>query len=39
MADGFFRKYAPQGYAAISAGTKPSGEINPLAIQAMKNTE
>jgi arsenate reductase (thioredoxin) len=36
MAEGFFRKYAPQGYAAISAGTKPSGEINPLAIQAMK---
>ena len=36
MAEGLFRKYAPQGYAAISAGTKPSGEINPLAIQAMK---
>lgn len=36
MAEGLFRKYAPQGYAALSAGTKPSGEINPLAIQAMK---
>jgi arsenate reductase (thioredoxin) len=36
MAEGFFRIYAPQGYAAISAGTKSSGEINPLAIQAMK---
>jgi len=36
MAEGLFRKYAPQGYAAISAGTKPSGQINPLAIQAMK---
>jgi arsenate reductase (thioredoxin) len=36
MVEGFFRKYAPQGYAAISAGTKPSREINPLAIQAMK---
>ncbi|MGB6627137.1 MAG: hypothetical protein WBE61_03290 [Nitrososphaeraceae archaeon] len=36
MAEGFFRKYAPQGYAALSAGTKPSGQINPLAIQAMK---
>ena len=36
MAEGLFRKYAPQGYAALSAGTRPSGEINPLAIQAMK---
>jgi arsenate reductase (thioredoxin) len=36
MAEGFFRKYAPKGYAALSAGTKPSGQINPLAIQAMK---
>ncbi|MGA8912016.1 MAG: arsenate reductase ArsC [Nitrososphaeraceae archaeon] len=36
MAEGLFRKYAPQGYAALSAGTKPSGQINPLAIQAMK---
>ena len=30
MAEGFFRKYAPRGYSALSAGTKPSGEINPL---------
>ncbi len=36
MAEGFFRKYAPRGYSAISAGTKPAGEINPLAIQVMK---
>ena len=36
MAEGLFRKYAPRGYAALSAGTKPSGEINPLAIQVMK---
>jgi arsenate reductase (thioredoxin) len=36
MAEGFFRKYAPRGYSTISAGTKPSGEINPLAIQVMK---
>ena len=36
MAEGFFRKYAPTGYAALSAGTRPSGEINPLAIQVMK---
>jgi len=36
MAEGFFKKYAPKGYKAASAGTKPSGEINPLAVQAMK---
>ena len=36
MAEGLFRKYAPQEYTALSAGTKPSGQINPLAIQAMK---
>ena len=36
MAEGFFRKYAPRGYMTISAGTKPSGDINPLAIEVMK---
>ena len=36
MAEGLFRKYAPRGYMALSAGTKPSGQINPLAIQVMK---
>ena len=36
MAEGFFRKYAPRGYATLSAGTKPSREINPLAIEVMK---
>ena len=36
MAEGFFRKYAPKGYATLSAGTKPVSEINPLAIQVMK---
>src|SRR5215213_9134549 len=36
MAEGFFRKYAPRGYMTLSAGTKPSGEINPLAIEVMK---
>jgi arsenate reductase (thioredoxin) len=37
MAEGFFRKYAPRGYSTISAGTRPAiGEINPLAIQVMK---
>ena len=36
MAEGFFRKYAPKGYATLSAGTKPVSDINPLAIQVMK---
>jgi protein-tyrosine-phosphatase len=36
MAEGFFRKYAPRGYSTISVGTRPAGEINPIAIQVMK---
>jgi protein-tyrosine-phosphatase len=36
MAEGFFRKYAPKGYEAISAGTKPTPAINPIAVEAMK---
>jgi protein-tyrosine-phosphatase len=36
MAEGFFSKYGPSGYRAVSAGTKPAGEINPYAVQAMK---
>jgi protein-tyrosine-phosphatase len=36
MAEGFFRKYAPAGYKAVSAGTKPASQINPLAVEAMK---
>jgi len=36
MAEGFFNKYAPSQYQAISAGTKPVSEINPVAIDAMR---
>ena len=36
MAEGFFRKYAPKGYEAISAGTKPTPTINPIAVEVMK---
>jgi arsenate reductase len=36
MAEGFFRKYAPKGYATLSAGTKPVSEINQLTLQVMK---
>jgi protein-tyrosine-phosphatase len=36
MAEGFFnQKYAPKGYRAISAGTRPASQINPLAVQVM----
>jgi arsenate reductase (thioredoxin) len=36
MAEGFFnQQYAPKGYHAISAGTRPVSQINPLAVQAM----
>jgi arsenate reductase (thioredoxin) len=36
MAEGFLNKYAPKGYEAISAGTKPVSQINPLAVEVMK---
>ena len=36
MAEGFFnQKYAPKGYRAVSAGTRPVSQINPIAVQAM----
>ncbi|MFL6489372.1 MAG: hypothetical protein ACJ70Q_06845 [Nitrososphaera sp.] len=36
IAEGFFNhKYAPRGYRAISAGTRPVSQINPLAVRAM----
>ena len=36
MAEAFFRKYSPKGYEPVSAGTKPSETINPVAVEAMK---
>jgi arsenate reductase (thioredoxin) len=36
MAEGFFRKFAPEGYKPISAGTKPVAQINPLVGRVMK---
>jgi protein-tyrosine-phosphatase len=36
MAEGFFNKYAPEGFRAVSAGTRPASQINPLSVQAMK---
>ena len=35
MAEAFFRKYMPRGFEAISAGTKPSAQVNPIVSQAM----
>jgi arsenate reductase len=36
IAEGFFNKYVPEGHKAISAGTKPVSQINPIAIDVMK---
>lgn len=36
MAEGFFRKLALPEFLPQSAGTKPTNEINPLAVQVMK---
>ena len=36
MAEGFFRKFALPEFLPQSAGTKPTNEINPLAVQVMK---
>jgi arsenate reductase len=37
MAEGFFnQKYASKGYRAVSAGTRPASQINPLAVEVMK---
>jgi len=35
MAEGFFQKYS-QRFHTLSAGTEPSSNLNPLAVQAMK---
>jgi arsenate reductase (thioredoxin) len=36
IAEGFFKKYASTGFKVQSAGTKPVSQINPLAVQAMR---
>lgn len=36
IAEGFFRKYALTGWTPISAGTRPTPEINPIAVDVMK---
>ena len=39
MAEAFFRKYMPKGFEAISAGTNPSTQVNPIVSQAMKEVD
>lgn len=39
MAEGFFNKYAPKGFEAISAGTKPISQINPIAVEVMREAD
>lgn len=36
MAEGFFNKSSPEGYRAVSGGTKPVSQINPVVIDVMK---
>ena len=36
MAEGFFKKYAPDGIKVQSAGTKPVFQLNPIVVEAMK---
>lgn len=36
MAEAIFNKLKPDGFRAISAGTKPATEINPLVVQVLR---
>jgi arsenate reductase len=36
MAEAIFNKLKPDGFRAISAGTKPAKEINPLVLQVLR---
>jgi protein-tyrosine-phosphatase len=36
MAEAFFNAKAPEGFFAISAGTKPEKEVNPLVVEVMR---
>ena len=35
MAEAFFKKFMPKGFEAISAGTNPGSNINPIVLQVM----
>ena len=36
MAEAFFKKYAPEKFNVISAGTTPSSQLNPLVVKVMQ---
>ena len=36
MAEAFFRKYAPENFNVISAGTTPSSQLNPIVVKVME---
>jgi protein-tyrosine-phosphatase len=36
MAEAIFNKLKPGGFRAISAGTKPAEEVNPLVVQVLR---
>jgi arsenate reductase len=36
MAEAIFNKLKPNGFRAISAGTKPAKEVNPLVVQVLR---
>ena len=36
MAEAFFKKYAPEKFNVISAGTTPSSQLNPLVVTVMQ---
>ena len=39
MAEAFFKKYMPKGFEAISAGTNPSTQVNPIVSQVMNEID
>src|SRR5215204_4141918 len=39
MAEAFFKKYAPDGIKILSGGTQPVSQINPIAVQVMREVE
>ena len=39
MAEAFFKKYAPNKFNVISAGTIPASQLNPLVVKVMKEIE
>ncbi|MEM3906921.1 MAG: hypothetical protein QXZ17_08680 [Nitrososphaerota archaeon] len=36
VAEAYFNRYAPVGWKAISAGTRPAENVHPMAVELMK---